>query len=456
MRVVRIHLYALVLLLLIGPQTARAQTDSQAAEDEKLLKAAGVAVDGPGLVEFFRKRIPTDDTTRRIEALMKELGDRHFKVREKAAADLIAVGPPALGALRQAARTADLETQRRARQCIQAIEKRNAPEAVTAAARLLRARRGAGACAALLNYLPSASNEAAEEILETVFVLGGTDGKVDPAVSAALKDPASARRAAAALVLGRYGTTEQRRAVQKLLADQDLTIRFRAAQGLLAGGDRSAVPVLVELLDKAPLPLAQHAEDLLICAAGSQVPKVSLGEDEKKRAKCRAAWEAWWSTNKDKLDLTKADLRSVFSDPKALARTISRRFIEALMKQDRPTLRKTIDAPFVIDPILVMQTREEVENLLAGAPIGKEDKVAFRITGVLRLSDYNRQITKRTKAARRPEIEKILSRQGEIWAVVAAATVRGSEQRAAVLVRVRGGRAWVVGVGELGPTKGPK
>jgi hypothetical protein len=436
--------------MLLGPPAARGQGDTQSADDEKLLKAAGVAVDGPALVAFFRQRTPTADTEKRIEELMKHLGDKRFKVREQAAADLIALGPPALPALRQAAKAAELETQRRANHCVQMIEKRNAPEAAAAAARLLKARRPTGALAALLAYLPGASGDAAEDVLEAVFVLGGSEGKVDPAVAAALKDPAPARRAAAALALGRYGTPDQRQAVRRLLGDDDLTVRFRAAQGLLCGGDRGAVPALVGLLEKAPLPLAQQAEDLLARTAGAQAPKVSLGEANKERAKCRAAWEAWWAAHKDKLDLTKAGLSSPFADTAARARTATRRFLDALMKGDTTTVRKLLDVPFVIDPIMVMKTREEVDRIFAKAAIAKEDKTPYRITKVLRMEEYARQAR---RPAGRPDTLKVLPEHAEIRAVVVESQQQGGQQTAAVLIRVRGVRASVVGLGVMDAAK---
>jgi HEAT repeat protein len=452
MLAVRRYLSGLALLMLLGPPAARAQAEAQSTDDEKLLKAAGVAVDGPGLVEFFRQRTPTADTEKRIEELMKRLGDKRFKVREQAAADLIALGPPALPSLRQTAKTAELETQRRAKHCIEMIEKRNAPEAVAAAARLLKLRRPAGALAALLAYLPSAADDAAGDVLEAVFSLGGAEGKVDPAVAAALRDAVPARRAAAALLLGRYGTPEQRQTVRQLLGDDNLTVRFRAAQGLLCGGDRSAVPALIGLLEKAPLPLAQQAEDLLTRAAGEQAPKVSLGEDAKERAKCRAVWEAWWGAHKDKVDLAKADLRSPFADTAARARTATRHFLDALMKGDLAAVRKILETPFVIDPIMVLKTRAEADNIFQQATQAPK-QTPYRITKVLKMEDYRRQVK---RLAGMQDTLKSLAQPGEIRAVVVESQQDGRQETAAVLVRVRGVRASVVGLGIMDAAKGLK
>jgi hypothetical protein len=455
MNAVHRHLLLLALLLWLGPAAARGQTEAQGAEDEKLLKSAGVTADGPGLLEFFRKHTPTADTAQRVEALLKQLGDKTFKVREKASADLIALGPPALPALRQATKAGELETQRRALHCLQAIEKRNAHETVAAAARLLKALRPEGACAALLKYLPAAADEAAEEILEALYDLSGQRGHVDAAVAEALRDPAPARRAAAALVLGRLGTLDQTRAVRRLLDDANLTIRFRAAQGLLCGGDRDAVPVLVGLLDKAPLPLAMQAEDLLTWVAGEDAPKVSLGESAEQRTKARQAWETWWDVHKDELKLAKRKLQSPFTESGAQARAVARRFLDALMRGDTETVRKTLEAPFVIDPFMILNTRAEVDQLfLQAAKAAKEEKSTYRITKTLRLEEYNR-LAKRPGGMKQ-EVLKSLSRPGEIRAVVVEAQQRGRNDTAAILVRIRGARASVVGLGVLDPAGAKK
>ena len=445
-----VHCYMLVLALLpaVGPAPTDALADARVAEDEKRLKAAGVGVDSPGLLEFFRKHTPTADTAKQVEGLLKQLGDKTFKAREQASADLIALGPPALPLLRQATTTGDLERQRRARHCLQIIEKRNAPEVVAAAARLLKVRRPAGACAALLKYLPGASEDTADEVLEAVHDLSGKPGQVDAAVAAALRDAAPERRAAAALVLGRLGTPAQRRSVRKLLADPNLTIRFRAAQGLLCGGDRSAVPALVGLLDKAPLPLAQQAEDLLSRVADKLAPKVSLGEDGKERAKARQAWDAWWAAHGEKLNLAQAGLQSPFADPAARARGLARRFIEAMMKGDAETARQALDAPFVIDPVQVFRTRAEVEQLFLQA-VKAAKKEPYRILKTVRLAEYSK-LAKRPAGAMQGVLAS-LPLHGEIRAVVVEVQQNGRKDNAALLVRVRGTRAWVVGIGILDP-----
>ena len=79
-------------------------------------------------------------------------------------------------------------------------------------------------------------------------------------------------RAAAALVLGRYGSIRQKQEVRLCLRDPHPAVRLRAAQGLLSAGDRRAIAPLLEMLGKGPLPWAEKAEDILLRLAGDTAP----------------------------------------------------------------------------------------------------------------------------------------------------------------------------------------
>src|SRR5262249_3717733 len=116
-----------------------------AAEDEKFLKANKVATDGPGLLAYFRKHTLSDADLRRLQALIVQLGDESFKVRQKASEALIAFGPAALPQVRRALRETDEEVKERARDAIAALQGGPGPALRAAAARLVRQRAPAGA-----------------------------------------------------------------------------------------------------------------------------------------------------------------------------------------------------------------------------------------------------------------------------------------------------------------------
>src|SRR5262245_23611892 len=90
------------------------------AEDEKVLTAAGVATDGPGLLQFLRKRLAAPDLKQRVAELIDQLGSNRFREREKASAALIAIGLPARDLLVEAKQDGKRETEirKRAENCL--------------------------------------------------------------------------------------------------------------------------------------------------------------------------------------------------------------------------------------------------------------------------------------------------------------------------------------------------
>src|SRR5262249_18009824 len=89
--------------------------------DEKVLQEAGIAPDGPALLDFLRKRSLGASGPERIQALIRQLGDHSFKVRTQASKDLVLLGPAAAPFLREATHVKDLEVARRAEECLRLI-----------------------------------------------------------------------------------------------------------------------------------------------------------------------------------------------------------------------------------------------------------------------------------------------------------------------------------------------
>jgi hypothetical protein len=416
------------------------------AEDEQLLKSAGVAVDGPGLLAYFRKQVPADVTAERLAALIGQLGDGDFATREKATAALKGLGGRALPELRRALDDPDPEVRRRAQDCVDALLHGRGPALRAAAARLLRARRPPGACAALVAYLPFAEDEAAaDEAVATLVVLGVSDGRVDAAVAGALHDKAPARRAAAALLLGRSGSAGQKDEVRRLLHDPDPGLRLRAAQGLLAGRDKGAVPALLDLLGDGPLEVARQAEDLLDRAAGDRAPRVSLGETKAERGRCRDAWAAWWQANGAKVDLTRADVDLQVFNPTLLARDTARKLLEAwLVKGDLATARRLTEVPFLLPGGVgqAHQTREELDKFLGEV---QERARQMKFTVSTRQAVTLEEHFKKGLGEEAKELTGV--RKAELRVVYFVVGVGGHNEDLAGYVRVSGGRARVVGLG---------
>jgi outer membrane protein assembly factor BamB/HEAT repeat protein len=270
---------------------------------EKVLKDANVALDTPALLKLFKDRTPSEEEKTRLAESVRRLGARSFQMRTRAEQDLIKAGRLALPVLKPALQDWDIEIVRRAERCIAAIELNNDMPLLTAAARLLSARRAADSVAPLLAYLPSANDEYVIESVHHALAACGikNDGKVNRLLLQGLLETETARRLAAAFVLGQSGD-RQRLALVPLLSDSEPSVRLQAAIGLVRTGNREAAMVLTRMLAEGPLSHAGQAEEVLCNIAGEKAPAVTLGNDEATRRKCRTVWENWWKNNADGID----------------------------------------------------------------------------------------------------------------------------------------------------------
>src|SRR6516162_8634787 len=90
-------LTATTLALSQNPQTKQAATDDTdtTANDVKTLRAVGLPSEAPALLDYFRKlTLPTADP-KKIETLIRQLGDDDFDTREEAFSSLAAIGAAA-------------------------------------------------------------------------------------------------------------------------------------------------------------------------------------------------------------------------------------------------------------------------------------------------------------------------------------------------------------------------
>jgi hypothetical protein len=295
--------WALAVALLVAPLAPAGERDA----DERALREAGVGTDGAALIQFFKSRTVSSADRDTVAALIKQMGDDSFDVREKASAGLIEIGPRAEPQLREAIeKSNDAEVRRRAEECLAQLAKGSDPALLAAAARTLGARKPAGAAEVLLGYLPNAPGEGVvDELCGALATVAVSGGKADPALLKALDDKLPARRAAAAVALVRAGAKEQLAEVRKLLKDSESSVRLRVAVALALAREKEAVPALIDLLADLKPGDAYEAEDLLLTLAGDDAPNVPLGKGADERKKAREAWAAWWKKAGDKADLAK-------------------------------------------------------------------------------------------------------------------------------------------------------
>src|SRR5205814_5254439 len=155
----------LTLLLALAAPLRAADEDRK---DEEAVRAAGVKVDGPGLLGFLRARTLDEEDRKDIEEQIRKLSSRVFTVREQAFEALKKRGTPAIPFLREALNSRDLEVARRAERCLAEIDRGPGSELTLAVLRLLSRKAPAGSVAALLGFAPFAEDENVEEtVLET-------------------------------------------------------------------------------------------------------------------------------------------------------------------------------------------------------------------------------------------------------------------------------------------------
>jgi len=425
-------------VLLCGVLTVRGQTTNfpgakpawppaaAAPTDELLLLSLGVGTDGPALLHFLRQRTLTayrleiSDGQRTLEArgadqerlaaLVRQLGAAHFAQRTAAGRALIHVGPPALAVLRQAVVNADPEVRSRAEGCIRAIEQTPGASLPAAAVRLLRQRPAAGACAVLLNFAGLAPDETVEEeVLLTLRTVGLRGGRLDPAFLAALTAADPEQRAAAAFIVGQLGNGDERPHVRRLLGDADLRVRLRAAQGLLAGRELGAVPVLVGLVGEAAPDVARSAEDVLHRLAGDRAPRVERDGSAAGRRRCQEAWLTWWRSNQDRLELTRGP-EYVVLNPRRRAREAGERFLQAYSRFDLDGMKAVTDLPFhEVGEDRIIRTRARLDDLYRDALNFRGDgDLSWTVGAPLAFADYARQLSPARRAAlvryRRPDV----------------------------------------------------
>jgi len=389
MNSVRIVLVPLCLAIgLAGPAALRGDASNRAA-DEAVLRAAGVAPDGAALLEYLRRRVPSAADQERLAELIRQLDSNAFLTREQAAAELTAAGPKALAVLRRAAAESGLEVRLRAESCIEKIEQGLNADATAAAVRLLRERQPEGAAALLLDFLPQVREDdpLEFEVLLAVLALGVRDGKPAAMFAGCLRDPMPARRAAAALVLGRHGSAPERTQVRGLLADADRRVRLRAAQGLLAGQDKAAVPALLALVSEAPPPVAEQAVELLARLAGRDAPATPPGDTDAERRQCRAAWEAWWQTAEARLDLAGADVDLIPRDWSRGARHLAEKYLKTIEKGGQRAA--FIGYPFCLLGRTVNEEKPIAEFMMALGVGVRLGGMSFSVDRVVDLDEYD-------------------------------------------------------------------
>src|SRR5262245_19586137 len=106
-RLLFLPLAALCLALLVCQAPRAAEEADDVMADELVLKNAYLATDGKSLVAFLSTRAKGEVTAARLTELIDALESKVAADRQKAIAELVSIGAPAVPSLRRAARNVD-------------------------------------------------------------------------------------------------------------------------------------------------------------------------------------------------------------------------------------------------------------------------------------------------------------------------------------------------------------
>lgn len=284
----------------------------QAKVDLETLKQGGLKNEPKSLLEFFKSRTVDDAQKKKVEELIAQFSSESFDERESASEEVVRFGVAAVGLLRQAEKTSDVEVLLRLQRCLSTIEKVSTGALSQAAARQIGRLKPEGAVDVLLNFLPFIDDEVlSEEVRSTLALVAMKGNSADPALTKALGDVNPTRRSAAAEALARGGDKTVREQIKAIYSrETDFEAKMLVGLGLLVyGKDKAILPEIIKLMPQVPLNRTYRAEEVLYALAGDAPPSVPGGADEASRKKASEAWLDWYAKNEAKIDLAKLEER---------------------------------------------------------------------------------------------------------------------------------------------------
>jgi len=286
-----------------------ADADYQLQTAEKTLRERNQPTDAPALLKFFRRRTPGQAQIDALAAKIERLGSATYKERARAAADLVAAGEAARPLLLEVLKSgkANLEIIRRAELCVRQLQDSEEAGLAAAATRLLAQRKPPQAAQVLLDFLPFAVDTGVvETIQECLPVLALDNGRPDEALLRALNDRRALKRRTAGTALIRAGALPKLPGVRELLRDADLEVRLHIARAMVEAHEKSALPVLIELITLLPSHQVWEVEETLALVAGDDGPNAFV-DSRHAPADVARAWTAWWNAHEATIDLAKLD-----------------------------------------------------------------------------------------------------------------------------------------------------
>ena len=166
--------------------------------------------------------------------------------------------------------------------------------------RLITLARPANAIEIILAYIPSCNDDNIQDLLGECLGLYLNDQNTPPpALIAASTSSIEEIRTFAGRVLAQSPNEIAQKTCTTLLSDSSVRVRFEVARESIKNQNKSAIPVLIEMMTKVPAEKAEAIDQTLRAIAKEKSPESK--NDSKADA---AAWNTWWQKEGTQLVLT--------------------------------------------------------------------------------------------------------------------------------------------------------
>jgi HEAT repeat protein len=166
--------------------------------------------------------------------------------------------------------------------------------------RLITLVRPANAIEIILAYIPSCNDDNIQDLLGECLGLYLNDQNTPPpALIAASTSSIEEIRTFAGRVLAQSPNEIAQKTCTTLLSDSSVRVRFEVARESIKNQNKSAIPVLIEMMTKVPAEKAEAIDQTLRAIAKDKSPESK--NDSKVDA---VAWNTWWQKEGTQLVLT--------------------------------------------------------------------------------------------------------------------------------------------------------
>jgi hypothetical protein len=257
-----------------------------------VLKEHGISPTREGLAGYLRGLEPTPEQLAAARRLIAQLGDADsFIVRETAMKQLIALPQPPMDVLATATASSDPEVRWRAAKVLSAIRGGQRDRVLFAVLKTIEQEKTPGVASELLQAIPHCGDQYLQQAAAGALVASAQAADAD-LLRQSLRHANIERRAAACLALEQAIGAKAGEDLRPLLANSPAEVRLAAAHALANHGDRTALAVLVELLEAESIDVRSRASALLRAATGQQVAFAAYAAADERAEKVKQ-WRTW-------------------------------------------------------------------------------------------------------------------------------------------------------------------